>query len=186
MKAKLLGVAAGLVLSSMFTGFAAEAEESRLVSCIKQYTDLGVSADSALSECKQKTLADCVKELMKGKYLATSIKFVDPRAGVSGSNETGYLIDLGNQESRWLEGGQWAEKGCIAYTRGPYNREDVPKKGLFGKRRSYQWFRQGWCSQSSIELEQPYTLEEAKLRCELGVAPEQKDKAQPEMQIKVF
>lgn len=29
--------------------------------------------------------------------------------------------------------------------------------------------RQGWCQKSTIELEQPYSIEEAKLRCELGI-----------------
>ena len=37
---------------------------------------------------------------------------------------------------------------------------------------SYEWFRQGWRNGDSIQLKQLYTLEEAKLRCELGYTKE--------------
>jgi len=162
----LLGLATSLFI---FGDSFARAEETSLIVCIKKYTDLGVSPDSALSECKQSTVSACVKKLLSGNFIATSTKHVE----VSSSDKnSGYLIDLGNADSRWLEGGQWAEKGCSAYTLGPYKREEVPKKGMFGKRRSYQWFRQGWCSTPSIELDQPFTLNEAKTRCELGIVPD--------------
>ena len=174
----LLQLATVLAASAVAT---AKAEEDSLIACISRYTALGLSADLAYGECKKNTLTECVKGLMAGKYVASSIK----QTPVDKNNrESGYLIDLGNTDSRWLEGAQWSEKGCYANTTGPYKREEAPKKGVFGKRRSYQWFRQGWCINSSIELEQPYALEEAKLRCELGATPE-KPKQTVEFDIKI-
>lgn len=174
----LLHLATALAASTVAT---ARAEEDSLAACIGRYTALGLSADLAYGECKKNTLSECVKNLMAGKYVASSIKHIPTEKN---NKESGYLIDLGNTESRWLEGAQWAEKGCYANTTGPYKREETPKKGVFGKRKSYQWFRQGWCFNSSIELEQPYALEEAKLRCELGATPE-KPKQANEFIIKI-
>ena len=33
----------------------------------------------------------------------------------------------------------------------------------------YKWFRQAWCETESVEFDQSYGVEEAKLRCEIGV-----------------
>jgi hypothetical protein len=30
----------------------------------------------------------------------------------------GHLLDLGNDDSRWLEGGAWKNLGCLLYTKG--------------------------------------------------------------------
>ena len=76
---------------------------------------------------------------------------------------------MGNIESHWLEGKQWREKECAAFTQGPYKRQSDKNTTFWSSERSYEWFRQGWCQKSSIELEQPYSIEEAKLRCELGI-----------------
>lgn len=61
------------------------------------------------------------------------------------------------------------KKGCSAYTQGPYKRQSDQISTFWSTQRSYEWFRQGWCQESVITLEQPYSLEEAKLRCEIGL-----------------
>ena len=155
-----MSVATALTLASLVAP-AALAEEAALLSCIKKYTDLGVSADAALAECKKNSLAECVKQLMSGKFVATSIR----------KSSDGYLIDLGNDESRWMEGKQWKSMGCKAHTKGPYRRQSDQHPSFWSKARSYEWFRQGWCSKEQITLEQPYMLEEAKLKCELSASP---------------
>lgn len=139
----------------------AEVEETQLTICIKQYKKLGISADSALKECNKKTLAECIKRLMGGKFTANAIK----------EGPKGYLIDLGNKDSRWLEGKQWRELGCVAEDTGPYKRQsDLQRRMIFSAGRSYEWFRQGWCSTKIVTLEQPLALDEAKLKCEVGMS----------------
>ena len=51
-----------------------EAEKTQLSICINQYKKLGISADNALAECNKKTLAECIKRLMSGKFTANAIK----------------------------------------------------------------------------------------------------------------
>ncbi len=98
---------------------------------------------------------------MSGKFTANAIK----------EESRGYLIDLGNKENRWLEGNQWKELGCVAEDTGPYKRQsDLQRRMLFSPGRSYEWFRQGWCKTPTITLEQPLGIDEAKLRCEVGMA----------------
>lgn len=164
------GVLAGAsFFASLFACDIAQADQNNLLVCIKQYTTIGVSADAALAECKKSSLADCVQKLMGQKYQASSIKYVKPGSPDAKETDVGYLIDLGNTESRWLEGRQWKEKGCFAYTQGPYKRQSDRNSTFWSTQRSYEWFRQGWCQEATITLEQPYSLEEAKLRCEVGV-----------------
>lgn len=162
-------IACTSLLASLLFCDTAKADQANLVACIKQYTEIGVSADAALAECKKSSLAECVQRLMGQKYQASSIKYTKPGAPDAKENEVGYLIDLGNTESRWLEGKQWKEKGCSAYTQGPYKRQSDQISTFWSTQRSYEWFRQGWCQESVITLEQPYSLEEAKLRCEIGL-----------------
>ena len=163
----LLG--AGL-LTLMATASAVRADEQQLFACINQYTAIGISADAALTQCQKTSMVGCVQKLLQSKFTASSIKFVSGDHSTAKPNERGYLIDLGNTESRWLEGKQWQEKGCAAFTQGPYKRQSDKNTTFWNSERSYEWFRQGWCHTSSIELEQPYSLEEAKLRCELGMS----------------
>ena len=151
----------GLALPSV-----AIADEAALIACIQKYKDLGISPDAALSECKKSTLSGCVKRLMGRNFAATVIK----------ENGSEYLMDLGSDENRWLEGKQWKALGCSAFTKGPYKRQSDNNSTFWSSQRSYEWFRQGWCSGNNIELEQPYTMQEAKLACEMGVAPEPKNK----------
>ena len=147
---------------------AAIADEAALLSCIKKYSEIGISPDVALGECQKKSLGDCVKKLLGQKFTAVSIK---TRTTTEDHGTGRYLVDLGNEESRWMEGKQWREKGCYAFTKGPYKRQSDNHSSFWKTERSYEWFRQGWCNGESIQLEQPYTLEEAKLRCELGYVP---------------
>ncbi|MFM6079108.1 MAG: hypothetical protein ACKPCI_11445, partial [Dolichospermum sp.] len=104
-----------------------QAQDAAFLQCVQQYTNLGVSPDAALAQCQKSNLAECVQRLITKKYVAKS---------VSQSNER-YLVDLGDSDTRWLEGKSWRDKGCSAHTEGPF------RMG----RRSHDWFRQGWCSQ---------------------------------------
>lgn len=151
--------------TSTFTISVAEADQASMRQCIKGYIELGISPDAALSECNKKSLSGCVQSLLGKKFQAFAIK----KGSADGGKYTGYLVDLGNDQSRWMEGKQWKEKGCKAYSKGPYRRQSDKNNSFWSTERSYEWFRQGWCGRPRISLEQPYSLEEAKLRCELGV-----------------
>jgi len=74
------------------------------MACIKGYTALGISPDAALGECITISLATCIQELLGKKYEAVAIKNVAPVTPGVKEGEAGFLIDLGNTESRWLEG----------------------------------------------------------------------------------
>jgi hypothetical protein len=166
-----LGLFGAVLLALTAGASAARADQQQVFNCINKYKELGVSADAALSQCQKDSLVGCVQRLLQAKYVASSIKLA-PGDDTSGwSSERGYLIDIGNTESRWLEGKQWKEKGCAAHTKGPYKRQSDKNTTFWNTERSFEWFRQGWCPTSTIELEQPYSLEEAKLRCELGITP---------------
>lgn len=151
--------------SFAFLEDAAKADQAAVLECIKGYTDIGISPDAALSECNKKSLSGCVQGLLGKKFEAVAIK----RGTADGGVYSGYLIDLGNEQSRWMEGKQWKEQGCKAYTKGPYRRQSDKNSSFWNTERSYEWFRQGWCGRPKITLQQPYSVEEAKLRCELGV-----------------
>jgi hypothetical protein len=56
---------------------------------------MNVSADIAFSECKQKSLADCIKAISDRNYVGMSIR----------KEGSGNLMDLGSNDTRWLEGG---------------------------------------------------------------------------------
>lgn len=157
------------LLVLMASASAARADEQQVFTCIKQYTAMGISADAALAQCQKTSMVGCVQKLLQSKFVASSIKFVSGEDPTTKPTERGYLIDIGNTESRWLEGKQWQAKGCAAFTQGPYKRQSDKNTTFWSSERSYEWFRQGWCQKSSIELEQPYSIEEAKLRCELGI-----------------
>jgi len=153
-------VSASLFSASAMLCGAVQADQASVIQCIKRYKEVGISADAAFAECNKETLLGCVKNLLGKNYVARSIE----------KRPNGYLIDLGNDQSRWLEGGGWERKGCKAFTKGP-NRAEVadPGKGLLrvGKY-NYTWFRQGTCPSNELELSQPYGIEDAKLQCELN------------------
>jgi hypothetical protein len=175
MQSPFVSAASILVATSLTLIPPAQADQQQVLSCIKQYTSLGVSPDAALAKCQQESLSGCIKKLLQKKFIANSIKFVPTEDQNAKENEKGFLIDLGNTESRWLEGKQWKAKGCSAYSQGPYKRQSDNHSTFWtsgylqNKERSYEWFRQGWCPMSSLELDQPYSLEEANLHCQLGI-----------------
>lgn len=179
----MAGIAACFgIAGTAYIADTARADQANLMACIKQYTEIGISPDAALGECKKTSLANCMQQLLGQKYEAVAIKYVAPDTPEVKEGETGFLIDLGNTESRWLEGKQWKEKGCFAYTQGPYKRQSDRNSTFWRSERSYEWFRQGYCETDRVTLEQPYSMEEAKLRCEVGVvqAPVVADPKKPE------
>ena len=152
----LSALAISLYSAAALLGGAVKAEEAVLLQCIEKFKSLGVSPDAALTECKQQTMAACIKRLVGQNFVATSIK----------KGPEGYLIDLGNNDSRWLEGGAWRAKRCNPYLEGPKRRQQAITSWGFDS--VTQWFRQGWCATETLEFNQPYGLEDAKLRCEIG------------------
>ncbi len=190
---KLFHAAASSLSASTLLCGAVQADEAALFACINKYKEVGISADAALTQCNKNSLAECIKGLVGTKYKAYAMESVSHETRKSrkqsGSSEkgrlpdkdlrkSGYLIDLGNVDNRWMEGKGWEDLGCIAHTDGPYKRQsDLRTSGLFGNQgRSYEWFRQGWCSTSSIELSQPYGSDDAKRQCEMEALGISKDK----------
>ncbi|MBD2203796.1 hypothetical protein H6G33_21590 [Calothrix sp. FACHB-1219] len=158
-KVKIVGLFSIFAIAGIgLTDTMAKAQDAAVLACVKEYTKLGISPDAALAECKKNALADCVKRLTSAKVVAKAVS----------ESKDGYLIDLGDNESRWLEGPAWRDKGCKANTQGQYKRQSDNHRTFWGDQRSYEWFRQGFCTQSEIKLEQNYSLEEAKTLCELG------------------
>ena len=151
---KRLLIASGFLVSSLF-GVAVQADEAVLFSCIKKYTALGISPDAALAECKQKSIKSCVKSLLGQPFIASSIK----------KGPEGHLIDLGDQESRWMEGKAWKSNDCTPFVEGPKREESV--KNMWDTMTRYQWFRQGWCQSSELDLGGSNSLQDAKQTCEI-------------------
>ena len=184
MRLKALLGAAALSVGGMLLPQAALADEAMLATCIAKYQEMGVSPDVALGQCQKTSIASCIKGLMNGKFKAQVIK-------ESGNK---FLMDLGNSDSRWLEGRQWKELGCRANEAGPYRRQlnqqgrgplkqllsFTPKDLFFSGGNSHEWFRQGWCSSGDIAVDQPYSIEEAKIACESGLDPIAKNQEKPE------
>lgn len=130
-----------------------------LEECTKKYRELlEISPDRAYERCQQEILKNCIDQLVKQRKVLTAIRQEGKKK---------FLIDLGDNNGDWWEGNTWKEKGCEAHTTGPYRRDQRRKK-------SYEWFRQGWCSESEIILDESYTFDEAKERCELGYVKETK------------
>lgn len=173
--ARLAGSLACLgLVSGVYIGDSARADQANLLVCIKQYIALGISPDAALGECKKTSLSECVQKLLGQKYEPVAIKYVDPKTPNVKETEAGYLIDLGDNKSRWLEGEQWHSKECLAYTQGPNRKEGDDKLAQLAARYSghsfhREWYRQGFCKSDKIQLDHPYSVEEAKLRCDVGV-----------------
>ncbi len=192
---KLSLASASLFSSATILCGALHADEAALIGCINKYKTLGISPDAALAKCDKNTLATCIQDLVGTNFIAYAISDVPEKtrsesrkkssrsksnrnfADASNSTRkkpasllrsTGYLIDLGSDDNRWMEGKGWEDLGCLAHTDGPYKRQsDMQTRGLFRGPRSYEWFRQGWCKTNSIELSQPYGIEDAKNQCEL-------------------
>ena len=156
-----------LIITTTMTSFVgfilsqtvALSQEAELLECIKQYTNLGISPDAALTQCQQTNLADCIKRLIGKRYIAQAVKEANGR----------YLIDLGDNETRWLEGGAWKDKLCSVNRDGPFRR--VANRNVWTPETNSDWFRQGWCKEPQIELDQNYSVDEAEKLCKLGLQP---------------
>lgn len=162
------------LISGVYISDSARADQTNLLVCIKQYTALGISPDAALGECKKTSLGECVQKLLGQKYEPVAIKYVDPKTPNVNENQVGYLIDLGDNNSRWLEGERWFSKDFLAYTQGPNKKESDDALAQLAAQRSghsfhREWYRQAFCKSDKIQLDHPYSVEEAKLRCEVGV-----------------
>jgi len=151
---RALLIAAAFVAGSLICT-AAKADQEVLIQCINKYKGIGLSADLAYSECKKNTLGECIKGLAGKNFVARSTE----------KKTEGYLIDLGNSDSRWLEGGAWKELGCTPYGDGPKRRQQNMTSWGFDSVNT--WFRQGICSSETVQLKQPYAIEEAKTLCEI-------------------
>jgi len=90
----------------MGSASAARADEQQVFACIKQYTAMGISADAALAQCQKSSMVGCVQKLLQTKFVASSIKSISGEDPTTKPTERGYLINIGNTESRWLEGKQ--------------------------------------------------------------------------------
>lgn len=141
-----------------------QAQEAAYLQCIKEYTNLGISADAALAECQKTSLAECVQRLITQKYVAKSVSESNGR----------YLIDLGASETTWLEGNGWRSKKCSPNTEGASKKQTQQfVSGTSTETVLYEWFRQGWCKEPQIDLGQSYSVDEAKTICELGLQPKE-------------
>lgn len=138
----------------------AKAQDAAVLACVKDLqTKLKVSADIAFTECKQKSLADCIKLISDRNYVGEAIR----------KEGSGNLIDLGNNESRWLEGGAWKSLGCEPFIPGPQKITQTMSSWNYNK---HQWFRQAVCPQPFVELDQPIGVSDAKLMCETNSIPQ--------------
>jgi len=64
-----------------------------LISCIDKYTALGITPGAVLTQCNKKTLVACIKRVPGLSYVANSVS----------EGKDGYLVDLGNDENRWID-----------------------------------------------------------------------------------
>lgn len=142
-----------------------KAQEAALIQCIQEYTVLGISPDAALAQCNKATIRECVERLTRTRIV---VRAIEPIQRDSAGH---YLIDLGDDDSRWLEGPAWRGKSCQAHTEGPYRRQSDQISTFWNTQRSYEWFRQGWCEQPKVVIDHNYSTEEAATLCELGFDP---------------
>jgi len=139
----------------------ARADEAALFACIKKYTGIGVSPDMALERCEQKSLAGCIKNLVGKEEVITSTTVVHGTIKKKG----GYIIDLGDNQDLWMEGGGWRDKGCDPVASGPSKTTRIgdPWNGEV----KLEWFRQGLCPSSEYKTGATYSIEKAEKICKL-------------------
>jgi hypothetical protein len=141
------------VLASMICSEYAKGEEGQLKSCIVTLQkELSVSADIAYAECSRRTFADCIKETAGKKYVALAV----------GQKDVRYIVDAGNDYTRWMEGSGWRAKGCEPHGEGP-RRDSTYENGWGIQKRTF--FRQGACPSGSLELDQVNSLQETEVLC---------------------
>ena len=149
-----------LLLLSIAAPDIAQAQSASVLACVKTMQDeFKVSGDVAFSECNKKALIDCIKMIADRNYVAESIR----REG------SGYLIDLGGDDARWLEGGAWKSLGCEPHIPGPQRITQTVSSWNTNK---HQWFRQGVCKTDFVELDQPIGKPLAKFYCETDSVPQ--------------
>ncbi|MDM3846336.1 MAG: hypothetical protein PT116_15130 [Aphanizomenon gracile PMC638.10] len=56
-----------------------QAQDAAVLQCVQQYTNLGVSPDTALAQCQKSNLAECVQRLISKKYVAKSVSQTNGR-----------------------------------------------------------------------------------------------------------
>ena len=143
-------VALSLCLAGLET---AKAEEASLKVCMAAVQkDLGVSADIAYTECSKRTFAECIQKLASEKFIARAV----------GRKNERYIVDAGNDYTRWMEGSGWRAKGCEPHGEGP-RRDSYFVNGWGTQKRTL--FRQGACTAESMELDQVNSLQEAEVIC---------------------
>ena len=134
----------------------AQAEETQLKVCmISIQKELGVSADIAYTECSKRTVADCIKSMTGEKFVARSV----------GRKRDLYIVDAGNDYTRWMEGWGWRAKECEPHGEGPRN--DSYYVNAWGKQKR-TLFRQGSCPSDSVQLDQVNSIQEAEVLCQHG------------------
>ena len=137
----------------------AQAQTAAVLACVKSMqAEFKVSGDTAFAECNKKTLADCIKAISDRNYVGEAIR----------KEGNGYLIDLGSNETRWIEGGAWKSLGCEPHLPGPQRITQTMSAWNYNK---HQWFRQAVCPQNFVELDQPIGPSDAKLMCETDSVP---------------
>ncbi len=137
----------------------AQAQNAAILACVKtMQAEFKISGDTAFAECNKKTLAECIKAISDRNYVGESIR----------PEGSGYLIDLGSNETRWLEGGAWKSLGCTPHVPGPQRIVQTMSSWNTNK---HQWFRQAVCPQKFVELDQPIGASDAKLMCETDSVP---------------
>jgi hypothetical protein len=164
MRISLFKKIAAAALPAMFAALVApehaKAQDAAVLACAKNLqSTLQLSPDTAFNECKKKSLVDCIKSISDRKYVGESIR----------KEGSGNLIDLGSNESRWLEGGAWKALGCEPYIPGPQRITQTMSGWNYNK---HQWFRQAVCPQAFVELDQPIGPMDAKLFCESETVPQ--------------
>ena len=160
MRIKVL-VAASFIASIAIFIPAAEADEAALFACVRKYTDLGITPDTALAECKQKSLASCINNLMgkEKSYVSTT------RLPKTKKVPAGYLIDLGDDKESWMDGPEWRDRGCAPVVNGPSKTDRIGDSynGII----KLEWFRQGSCPTSEFFLGHTYSMDDAEYACKL-------------------
>ena len=141
------------VFGSLLLSDLSSAKELELKTCMASVqNELGVNADIAYSECSKRTFAECIKNMTGNKFIARSVAEKGDR----------FIVDLGNDYGRWMEGHGWRAKGCEPYGEGPA-RHGYYANGWGTQKRSF--FRQGNCKSPSVKLDQINTIHEAEILC---------------------
>ena len=146
----------GLACISMGLHQYAKAEETQLKSCmVSLQSELGVSPDIAYKECSKRSIADCIKQMTGAKFVALSV----------GRKRDLYIVDAGNDYTRWMEGWGWRAKDCEPHGEGP--RRDSYYMNFWGTQKR-TLFRQGACKSEKLELDQVNSIQEAETLCNSG------------------